>query len=124
LLRGDNLLATLHKNLLNHAQAELLFGEECWGRPVWELMPQSVGDAKAVRNANRTYLGRLVPLARSVWLADDGRVLILANGLGYASYADGWREPSATIIIRTVQGQPTRAVVAASIERAAWRELH
>lgn len=124
LLRGDNLLAALHRNLLNKTQAEQLFREECWGRPVWELMPQSLGDAKAVRNANRSYLGRLVPLARAIWLADDGRYLILANGLEYASYAEGWREPSATIITRNVQGRPTRVVLPASIEKAVWRELH
>lgn len=124
LIRGDNLLSTLHKNLLNRRQVELLFGDECWGRPVWELMPHSLGDAEAARNANRTYLGRLIPLARSVWLADDGRFLILANGLEYPSYDDGWREPSATIVSRTMKEQPTRAVLAASIEKAAWRELH
>src|SRR5579864_8406496 len=124
LLRGDKLVATLHKNLLNKTQAKQLFGEECWGRPVWELMPQSLDDTKALQNANMTYLGRLVPMARAIWLAEDGRFLMLANGLEYASYPNGWREPSATIVTRTVQGQPKRVVVSASIEKAAWRELH
>lgn len=124
LLRGDNLLTALHRNLLNKTQAEQLFGEESWGRPVWELMPQSLADHKAVQNAERTYLGRLVPPARAIRLADDGPFLILANGLKYASYGDGWREPSATIIVRTRKKQPTRVVVPASIEKAAWRELH
>ena len=125
LLRGDNLLATLHKNLLTKRQAEQLFGKDSWGRPVWELMPQRLADTEAVRNANRTYLGRLVPLTRAIWLADDCRSLILANGLEYESYAeDGWREPSATIVTRTVKGQPARVVLPASIEKAAWRELH
>lgn len=124
LLRGDNLLATLHRNLLNKMRAEQLFGNDGWGRPVWELMPQSLDDAKAVQNATRTYLGRLVPLARANWLREDGRFLILANGLEYGSYADGWREPSATITTRTVKGQPTRVVLRASIEKGVWRELH
>ena len=88
-------------------------------------MPKGLADAEAVRNANRTYLGRLVPLTRAIWLADDCRSLILANGLEYGSYAeDGWREPSATIVTRTVKGQPTRVVLPASIDKAAWRELH
>ena len=124
LLRGDNLLATLRKNLMTKQQAEQFFGQVSWGRPVWELMPQQLTDADAVRNANRTYLGRLVPLTRAIWLADDCRSLILANGLEYASYADGWREPSATIVIRTIKGQPARVVLPVSIEKAAWRELH
>ena len=124
LLRGDNLLATLHKNLMTRRQVEQFFGQDSWGRPVWELMPQRLADAEAVRNSSRTYLGRLVPLTRAIWLADDCRSLILANGLEYASYADGWREPSATVIVRTVKGQPTRVVLPASIDKATWRQLH
>jgi CRISPR system Cascade subunit CasA len=124
LLRGDNLLATLRKNLMTKQQAEQFFGQVSWGRPVWELMPQQLTDAEAVRNAKHTYLGRLVPLTRAIWLEDDCRSLILANGLEYASYADGWREPSATIVIRTIKGQPARVVLPVSIEKAAWRELH
>lgn len=124
LLRGDNLLVTLHKNLMTKRQAEQFFGPDSWGRPVWESMPQRLADAEAVRNANHTYLGRLVPLTRAICLADDGRSLILANGLEYGSYADGWREPSATIVIRTVKGQQARVVLRASIDKAVWRELH
>ena len=124
LLRGDHLLATLQKNLLTKRQAEQFFGQDSWGRPVWELMPQQLADAESVRNAHHTYLGRLVPLTRAIWLADDCRSLILANGLEYESYADGWREPSATIVTRKVKGQPTRVVLPASIDKAAWRELH
>jgi CRISPR system Cascade subunit CasA len=124
LLRGDNLLATLHKNLMSKRQVTQFFGPGSWGRPVWELMPQRLADGAAVQNAHRTYLGRLVPLTRSIWLADDCRSLILANGLEYESYADGWREPSATIVTQTVNGQPARVVLPASIEKAAWRELH
>lgn len=124
LLRGDNLLATLYKNLMTKQQAEQFFEQASWGRPVWELMPQRFTDTEAVRNANRTYLGRLVPLTRAIWLADDCRSLILANGLEYSSYADGWREPSTTIVVRTIKDQPARVVLQASVEKAAWRELH
>jgi CRISPR system Cascade subunit CasA len=125
LLRADHLLATLHKNLMTKRQAEQFFGQECWGRPVWELMPRQIADAEAVQNAILTYLGRLVPLTRAIWLADDSASLLLANGLDYGSYAeDGWREPSATIVTRTVKGQPKRVVLQASIDKAPWRELH
>jgi CRISPR system Cascade subunit CasA len=125
LLRGDSLLATLHKNLSSKRQTEQFYGQNSWGKPVWEWMPEGLADDDAVRNANRTYLGRLVPLTRAIWLAEDRRSLVLANGLAYGSYAeDGWREPSATIVIRTVKKQPTRVVLSASIDRAVWRELH
>lgn len=125
LLRGDNLLAALHKNLMTKRQAEQFFGKNLWGRPVWELMPQQLSNAQAVRNANCTYLGRLVPLTRAIWLAGDGRSFILANGLEYGSYAeDGWREPTATIVTGTIKGQPARVVLPASIDKAPWRELH
>jgi CRISPR system Cascade subunit CasA len=125
LLRGEDLLSTLHKNLMTKTQAEQFFGQDSWGRPVWELMPQQSADLDAVRNANRTYLGRLVPLTRAIWLADDGPTLVLANGLDYGSFfEDGWREPSGTIVTRTVKGQPKRVVLQTSIEKSAWRELH
>jgi CRISPR system Cascade subunit CasA len=124
LIRGDNLSATLHANLVTKQQAAQLFGEDSWGGPIWELMPQGFADHEAVRNSNRTYLGRLIPLSRAIWLSDDRRSLILANGLDYPTYADGWREPAATIVIRTIKGQPMRVVLPASIDKAPWRELH
>jgi len=123
LLRGDRLLDSVHRNLMTKWLADRFFGKNAWGRPVWETMPQSPIDALAVANANRTYLGRLVPLTRAIWLADDRRSLMLANGLEYAHYP-GWREPSSTIITAKRNGQPERVVLGASVERAAWRVLH
>jgi CRISPR system Cascade subunit CasA len=123
LLKADSLAIALHKNLLNRMQVEQLFGKRCWGRPVWEKMPKALNDSDAVRNATKTYLGRLVPLSRSIRIAADGRTLTLANGLEYPPPKE-WREPCATIVRRTVRGEPTRAVLRASTEKAAWRELH
>ena len=124
LLRGDSLLATTHKNLMNKEQAESFFGPGRWGRPSWEAMPRGLEDGEAIRNATTTYLGRLVPLSRAIHLADDGQSLILANGLEYPSFSDGWREPSSTVVTRTFKGQPARAVLPTSVEKAVWRELH
>lgn len=125
-LRGDNLLDTLHRNLMSKMLAEQFFERDCWGRAVWQQMPSGPTDVDAVRNANRTYLGRLVPLTRAIWLADDYRSLILANGLEYPSYSDGgWREPTATIVTRKrAKDQLVRVVLPASVEKAVWRELH
>jgi CRISPR system Cascade subunit CasA len=124
LLRGDSLLATVHKNLMNKEQAERFFGPDRWGRPSWELMPQGLEDVRAICNATTTYLGRLVPLSRAIHLADDGQSLILANGLEYPSFSDGWREPSSTVVVRKLKGQPTRVPLPTSVEKAVWRELH
>lgn len=123
--RGENLADTLHLNILARCQTEQLWGKDSWGKPVWEQMPTGLTDAAAVRNATLTYLGRLVPLTRLIWLADDRRTLVLANGLEYASYSDiGWREPTATIVTRKIKGQPTRMVLTTSVGRAVWRELN
>jgi CRISPR system Cascade subunit CasA len=125
LLQGDDLAATLCKNLTTKQRVAEFFGRNSWGKPVWEQMPEGLGDEKAVQNAVHTYLGRLVPLSRAIWLASDCRALILANGLEYGSYAEsGWREPSATVVTRFVKGQATRVVLPASIVTAPWRELH
>lgn len=124
LLRGDSLLSTLHLNLMTKEQVGRFFGEGSWGKPIWESMPQNLADAQAVTNATHTYLGRLVPLARAVWFLDDCQAAIIANGLEYASYDDGWREPSATVIVRNIKGQPERALLSASLDRAPWHELH
>jgi len=123
-VRGDNLLATLHRNLMTRRQAAEFFGENSWGQPVWESMPQGLDDSQSLRNATRTYLGRLVPLARAIWLGEDCRTLLLANGLEYASYDEGWREPSATVVVRTFKHEQKRMVLRASFEKAVWRELN
>ncbi len=121
-LRARNLLDSLHCNLITKEQVEELC--VAWGKPVWEKMPTNPTDSEAVKNATMSYLGRLVPLSRSVQLADDRRSMTLANGLEFASYADGWREPSATIVARTEKGQQKRVVLSASVDKAVWRKLH
>ncbi|MCS7049187.1 MAG: type I-E CRISPR-associated protein Cse1/CasA [Verrucomicrobiae bacterium] len=120
LVRGDNLLETIHYNLMSKERVAEFYGTGKWGQPVWEKMPTGLLDTQTIYNATETYLGRLVPLSRCIRLADDCRSLILANGLKYPE----WREPTATIVTRKVKDQPTRVPLPASVEKAAWRELH
>ncbi len=122
LLRGSNLLETLHLNLLNKELVAQALGEDRWGKPVWEKMPASAADKAAVANATLTYLGRFVPLARAIRLGEDSGSLLLANALDFPSYDEGFREPTATIILRS-DGEK-RAPLGASLERAPWRQLH
>lgn len=118
--QGANLLSTI---LLNSVSIELTqrAGRE-FGHPVWEKPFRDPKDEKseAVMNATQTYLGRLVPMARSVWLADDGRHFILDNGPGYPAFDVGWREPSAT---ESKNKDGKDYLLGANLERATWREL-
>ena len=122
-IRGKDLLDTIHSNLMSKEQVVRFFGKKAWGKPVWELMPSKLADKAAIENATQTYLGRLVPLSRSIRLTDDCRSLILANGLEYAPFPE-WREPTSTVVTRQIKKQPTRVILPASVEKAAWRELH
>jgi CRISPR system Cascade subunit CasA len=108
---------------MSKEQVIRFFGKQTWGKPVWEQMPSRLADKPAIDNATQTYLGRLVPLSRSIRLTDDCGSLILANGLEYAPYPE-WREPTSAVVTRQIKNQPTRVTLAASVEKAAWRELH
>jgi len=122
-VRGDNLIDTISRNLMTKDQVAEFFGQSSWGHPVWEQMPSKSSDKPAVQNATQTYLGRLVPLSRAIRLENDGRSFIVANGLDYPPYPE-WREPTATIVTRKIKEQPKRVTLRSSAEKAAWRELH
>jgi CRISPR system Cascade subunit CasA len=122
-LRGSNLLDTVHLNLLSKDMVKLFVPHGAWGRPTWEQNPASPSDVVAVENATQTYLGRLVPLTRAVRLDQGKDTMTLANGLDYPAFPD-WREPTATIVIRQRNNQRERKVLNASLDKAPWRELH
>lgn len=117
-LQGNNLLETIHLNLLNQEEASDL-GPEGWGRPVWELPVKTAADKEAIANATGSYLGRLVPLSRSIRLDAEGQQMILANGLDYP-LAPIFREPAATM----VQREEETAVLGVALGRSIWRQLY
>jgi CRISPR system Cascade subunit CasA len=117
-LQGQNLLETLHLNVLDREQALDLNGPNSWGKPLWELPVLSLAAEAEIRNATITYLGRLVPLARAIRLDEDGAGLILANGLDYPAYPE-FREPSVTLVER----KDAPGLLSASLERSLWRQL-
>lgn len=123
LVRGKHLLETIHINLLSRSQVAQLYGNERWGRPLWEQMPDGPVNDQSVHNATETYLGRLVLLSRAVLLDEGGDTMVLANGLKYAPYP-AWREPTATVVVRHAKGQPKHTLLRASLDKAPWRELH
>lgn len=123
-LRGGTFLESLHRNLMTKDQIARFCGNDAWGKPVWEEMPSKPTGQAATRNATQTYLGRLVPLSRAVRLEENCQSMMLANGLEYPDYQEGWREPSATIVTRTVKKQLKRVTLPAEIQKNMWRELH
>lgn len=117
-LTGAMLLQTIHLNLLDREQASYSFGRDGWGKPVWELLVPSLAAKAEIHTATMTYLGRLVPLARAIRLSEEGKEIILGNGLDYPIYPE-FREASATLVER----KDGLGVLSASLERSLWRQL-
>ena len=120
-LHGATLLDTLTRNLLSYQT--LADGGLIMGKPVWENMPDlSNADPEIIANATATYLGRLCPLSRAVWLV-DGESIILDNGLPFPGPEEILEPSAATRLIRTSATQEKLITLAVKPERAAWREL-
>lgn len=125
-IRRENLFDTILANLLTKEAAVEHFGKNAWGHPIWEKFPTSIDDSDAIKNATQTYLGRLVPLTRCIKLNQDGKEMLLANGLKYPVFDEDAQErfpaePSATVI-RNHEGTK-RLLLGASPGKALWREL-
>lgn len=118
-VREENLLSTIQANLLTRALINSNYRKP-WGKPVWEMPPASFEDSGAIENATTTYLGRLMPLARAILLREDGKSLLLANGLDYPSIPEFSTEPTATTVVK--KDKSGLALVGAG-NRALWREL-
>ena len=118
-VRGLDLMDTIFLNLITKDTVKIILGMEKWGSPIWENMPVNGTSSDAIRNATETYLGRLVPLSRTIYLADDYASFMLANGL---KYDPGIRELSATIIMKSDGSD--RIIKGISLDKSLWRELH
>lgn len=121
-IRRESLSGTICANLLSKQLVERTYGPDTWGSAIWEKPPAGPDDLKANVNASSTYLGRLVPMSRLVWLEPNGALMLLGDGILYPSYKDGgMREPSATEVAKK-DGSGRRLLGAGGI--ALWRELH
>lgn len=89
-----------------------------WGYPVWEMPVKGLTDKPAIKNATTTYLGRLVPLSRTVCLDPGGQKMVLANGLDYPLFPS-FREPAATVVSR----KDGPGLLGISLGRSIWRQL-
>ena len=107
--------------------------------PVWEYKESNLGGLPE-SDIKTDYIGRLVPLARAVWLREDLKTAEIANGLRYGVFADskeqktkkikpgtGIREPTASIELDKRDPSKYRLVSASAgdgVPKAVWRELH
>lgn len=116
LLIGSSLRETLLLNSLDQETIREAYPAGM-GRPLWELSGKD-----AEKNATRTYLGRLVPRHRDLWLAEDGRGFTLRQeSFQYPTWPDA-KEPSATLVRIEKKDGETR-VLPARLNRSLWRDL-
>jgi CRISPR system Cascade subunit CasA len=116
-LIGLSVLETIHLNLINKEDWNDLPGDG-WGKAIWEHYPAAPNDARAVANATKTYLGRLVPLSRLAVVSSDGKGVSLANGFDYP-LAPAFRDPATTMI----QRKEVTGVLGADVSKSVWRQL-
>lgn len=123
-LRGNNLIETIHLNLPTYEDVRFSYGERMIGRPVWESAPTSARDVSSTENATTTYMGRLVPMTRTIRLHPAGERMLLGDGLIYPSFASGFpQEPTATVIIRKKAQTEERGLLSYRPSKSLWREL-
>ena len=123
LLRRGDLFQTIQANLPSYEDIRLSYAERSVGRPIWEMMPDSLKDDLARTNATETYLGRLVPLTRIMQLNCDGAKMLMGDGLPYPPFSDGFPpEPTAVVVIRDKEKQE-RGLLSYRPGKALWREL-
>lgn len=119
LLRGGSLLQTIQINLPTYDDIRLYYGEDGLGKPLWEMMPTSLSDTKPSENATKTYIGRLVPMTRSLKLDSSGEKMLIGDGLAYPVFPRFPQEPTASVIIKNDE----RSLLSYRPTKAIWREL-
>jgi CRISPR system Cascade subunit CasA len=120
ILRGEDLLSTIHMNLLTRDVIQALPNTE-WGRPSWEIMPEGPDDA-VVQELGGSYLGRLVPMPRAVKLGQGANRITLANGLTYPKIGES-REPCAIVVLRNKGTKQEPGYLRVDPLKHPWREL-
>ena len=119
-IRGENLLITTWMNLLTKKMIAEFPGMN-FGRPIWEDDNILKGDPEATRISTASYLGRLVPLSRAIFL-NKNKNFTLANGLSYPKLP-AQREPCATVVRRGKGKNEKDMYIAVNLSRHPWREL-
>ncbi len=118
---AGTLADTIVANCLSLDAIHSLCPEQGLGRPIWEAMPAPPFPPKAAAtlNATRSYLGRLVPLSRHLWLADAATVIV-ENGPSFPLTPAG-REPSSSLVLNKKKNE--LALLPLKLGRSVWRDL-
>lgn len=117
LLLGDSLLETIHLNLIPKRRLEPM----AFGRPIWEFYPLPTPDSPQAAEIARSYLGRLVPLARAIKIFPDHNACIITKGYEYPKFPE-IREPMATVVLRA--DKKDRTYLRINPDRHPWRDLY
>jgi CRISPR system Cascade subunit CasA len=121
ILLGENLLETIHLNLIPKQRLISPEGETSasFGRPVWEFATPPKASSAEAEKVIRSYLGRLVPLSRALRLLPGTDRCLITKGLDYPRLPIS-REPMATV----VPAKKGLSYLRISADRHPWRELH
>ena len=124
LLKGRNINENIWLNLVPLDR----LGNLSLGRPVWEY---DVYDERNKKEISGSWLGRLVPLARFIELEENGRQMILANGVSYAKLSKNGknvnklvREPMGTVVSKSDKKDIEWKYVGTDPEKNPWRDLY
>ena len=118
---GNSLIETIYANLLTEEEIKDLPGMKYGlGSPIWEILSQNNGRIPENRDTIvHSYLGRLVPLTRSILLANDG--VYYRRGIDYPGPDNGIFEPTMTIVTNEKKG--THYALTVNPVRKPWRDL-
>lgn len=115
ILTAETLRGTILLNCLDQKTVEISWPSG-FGRPVWEVVQSN----DPLEDTVTTYLGRLLPLHRRVWLIDSIRLLKDRKGIKFPTFKDSQiREPS--VALRTAKdGLSLKGNWG---DRSIWRDL-
>jgi CRISPR system Cascade subunit CasA len=118
LLIGDTLTQTILQNCLTSDLISQHFPD--FGRPIWEISNGHNFESLATTS----YLGRLVPRHRTIFLNDSLTGFhIDQKGMEYPNFEEA-REPTSTLKIYRKQNVLERGLVDCKLDRSVWRDLH
>jgi len=122
LIRRADLLSTICANLVTREQ--IARTSLVWGRPTWEYKTTDIRDFVKDADLPRSYLGRLVPMSRAIWLDDGRRFAMHANGIEYHNFNDHKvRDTTTAVQVRNGEHSLVGAGAGDSVKHP-WRELH
>ncbi len=120
-LVGQNLLASILANGVDRDTAGRAVPAG-FGRPVWES-DIVWGDPGFLRNTTLSFLGRLAPVTRQIWLNENGLTFELARpGISHPMFEE-YREAAATIRRISKKDKEERFLLRADLNKQPWRDL-